>query len=214
MKISTNLKLFGFCVALLIIRILKTDHYSFIFLLWNLFLAWVPYALIKNYHKLRTQKAQGIAIALTLLFLPNAPYIITDLFHLKKNLVAPMWFDLILILSFSVLGLILFIATIERLFKILAPFFKSQRLFSFIKFLILLSNGYGMYLGRYLRFNSWDLISKPDNLVLTMYQSVFNLQNYKETLSITITFTIFLYLIFEIYTSFKERVGGKQNELS
>jgi uncharacterized membrane protein len=214
MKISNNFKLFSFCVALLIIRILKTDHYSFIFLLWNLFLAWVPYGIIKNYHKLRTQKAQGIAIGLTLLFLPNAPYIITDLFHLTKNLVAPMWFDLILILSFSLLGLILFIATTEKLLKILAPFFKSQRVFSGIKFLILLSNGYGMYLGRYLRFNSWDILSNPDDLVIKIYQSVFNSHNYKETLAVTITFTIFLTLIYEIYTSFKERVGGNQNELS
>ena len=214
MKISTNLKLFGFCLVLLIIRILKTDHYSFLFLLWNLFLAWVPYALMKSYHKLRTQKAQGIAIGLTLLFLPNAPYIITDLFHLSKNLIAPMWFDLILILSFSFLGLILFIATTEKLFKLLAPFFKSARVFSGVKFLILLSNGYGMYLGRYLRFNSWDILSSPSDLVFKIYQSIFNLQNYKETLSVTITFTLFLYLIFEIYTSFKERVGGKQNELS
>jgi len=213
MRSITILKLVVFCIAMLTMRLLKTEHFSFFFLLWNLLLASLPYWMISRYYKLKTSKGRFAIIAGTLLFLPNAPYLLTDLFHLTKNLVAPMWFDLVLILSFSILGLLLFIITAEKLFTILSTFFKSRAAFSCVKFLIILSNGYGIYLGRYLRFNSWDVISNPDDLALRMYQSVFDRNNYKETLAITITFAIFLYLVFEIYESFKKRVEEKQNEL-
>jgi len=211
MRTSNILKLFAFCLVLLTVRALKTHHYAFLFLIWNLLLAWIPYLIISNYEAFKTRKAQFCIIGLTVLFLPNVPYICTDLFHLSKNLIAPMWFDLILILSFSLLGLILFIVTTEKLFTILEPFFRSVWLFNCVKFLVILSNGYGIYLGRYLRFNSWDIISNPDDLVLRMFYSVFDSNNYKETLSITFTFTIFLYLIYEIYTSFKKRIEEGRN---
>ena len=73
---------------------------------------------------------------------------------------------------------------------------------------------YGIYLGRYLRFNSWDLVSDPFNLARQMFYSVFSQNCYKETLSVTITFTIFLYLVFEILASLKSAVNTQQNELS
>ena len=152
-------------------------------------------------------------MGLSILFLPNAPYILTDLFHLNKNLAAPIWFDLLLISGFSILGLLFFLATVQRLFELLRPLCKMEMRFNLFKLGLFLSNGYGIYLGRYLRFNSWDVVSKPDDLVIRMFKSVFDSSSYKETLAITITFSIFLYLIFGIYESFYNRVGDKQNEL-
>lgn len=215
MKIRFNIisKLFAFSITLLLVRVFKTQHYSFFFLVWNLFLAWLPYWIICKYQNFKSKMGQLIVIGLTLLFLPNAPYIVTDLFHLSKNLIAPLWFDLILILNFSLLGLLFFLLTTERLLIIIAPFFKSGFWFNSVKFLIILSNGYGIYLGRYLRFNSWDIISNPDDLSSGIFHSIFDTDNYKETISVTITFTIFLYLVFEMYESFKKRIGEKQNEL-
>ena len=72
---------------------------------------------------------------------------------------------------------------------------------------------YGIYLGRYLRFNSWDLISDLFNLAKQMFYSVFSQNCYKETLSVTITFTIFLYLIFEIVHSLTTKVNTQQNDI-
>jgi len=213
MKPVNLFKLIAFCALLLIVRAFKTEHYTFFFLLWNLFLAWIPFWLISQYKRFKRKSLQFAIIALTLLFLPNAPYILTDLFHLTKNLIAPMWFDLVLILTFALLGLVFFILATERLFKVLRPFFKSSLLFNAVKFLVILSNGYGIYLGRYLRFNSWDVVSNPFQLVYRMYHSVFDSAHYKETLSVTFTFTIFLYLVFEMYESFKKRVGDQKNEL-
>lgn len=205
--------LFLFCIALLTIRALRTGHYSFFFLLWNLFLAWLPYWIIKGYEKTRSNAYKILLVSLTVLFLPNAPYLLTDLFHLTKHLVAPLWFDLVLILSFAMFGLFLFILTTDRLFGILSGYFKSKLIFNCVKLLIILSNGYGIYLGRYLRFNSWDVISHPHNLALNMFHSVFDQDNYKETLAVTLTFSVFLYLIFEIYEAFKKKTGEQQHEL-
>jgi len=213
MRHSTLIKLFAFCLLMLVIRAFRTEHYSFFFLLWNLFLAVLPYGFITQYSNVKTPTAKGFLIVLSILFLPNAPYLVTDLFHLTKNLAVPMWFDLVLILNFSLFGLCLFVITIDQIFKILESLIKSRMHFNVVKFLILLSNGYGIYLGRYLRFNSWDVLSNPDDLALQMFYSVFNSNNYKETLGVTFTFTIFLYLVYEIYESFKRKEEAKQNEL-
>jgi uncharacterized membrane protein len=78
----------------------------------------------------------------------------------------------------------------------------------------MLSSGYGIYLGRYLRLNSWDVVSDPFELLRKMCTSVFSANCYKETLSVTITFTIFLYLVFEIVSSLKGETNTHKNELS
>ena len=78
----------------------------------------------------------------------------------------------------------------------------------------MLSSGYGIYLGRYLRLNSWDVVSNPLDLVNKIFSSIFNENCYKETFSMTITFTIFLYLVFEIVASLKSTVNTQTNELS
>lgn len=207
-------KLFMFCLALLVTRIIRTDQFSYAFLTWNLFLAFIPYLLIKKFKPEQNKLVQFIIIGTTVLFLPNAPYILTDLFHLRERIAAPMWFDLILILSFAFIGMVFFVLSVNHLLSIFNFLFKSRWITSGLKFLIMLSSGYGIYLGRYLRFNSWDVVSNPFELVRQMFSSVFNENCYKETFSVTITFTIFLYLVFEIVASLRVSVNKHENELS
>jgi uncharacterized membrane protein len=208
------LKLFFFCIALVIVRIIMTEQLSYVFLTWNLFLAFIPYLLIKKFKHEQSKPIQLIIIGATILFLPNAPYILTDLFHLRERIAAPMWFDLILILSFAFLGMVFFVLCVNQLLLIFNRMFGDGLISTILKFLIMLSSAYGIYLGRYLRFNSWDLVSDPINLARQMIYSVFSQNCYKETLSVTITFTIFLYLVFEIVASLKSAVNTQQNELS
>jgi uncharacterized membrane protein len=208
------LKLFAFCLALLLVRIIKTEQFSYAFLTWNLFLAFIPYYLIKKFKHAHSKPIQIFTIGSTILFLPNAPYILTDLFHLRERIAAPMWFDLILILSFAFLGMVFFVSCVSKLLLIINEMFGSGLITSSFKFFIMASSAYGIYLGRYLRFNSWDLVSDPINLARQMFYSVFSQNCYKETLSVTITFTIFLYLVFEILASLKSAVNTQQNELS
>lgn len=212
MKITVINKLVAFCIALVVVRIIKTEHYSFLFLFWNLFLAYLPVLFIKLIKPKTHKYLSFIFLMSAILFLPNAPYILTDLFHLKKALVAPLWFDLILIVSFAVLGIIYFITSLELILYIIKRNY-NQKINAIAKPILFLACGYGIYLGRYLRYNSWDIISSPLDLVNGMVNSVFNPNYYKETLSVTITFTVFLYLIFEIYLSFKNKLLQSKNEL-
>ena len=99
-----------FCFAVSIFRFVYTDTKVFLFLNWNLFLAFVPWAissLMMISPKLRQSKWMFALLLCTwLLFFPNAPYILTDLFHLRLTSSMPVWFDLILILSFAWTGLL------------------------------------------------------------------------------------------------------------
>ncbi len=192
---------------------ITTQHFSFIFLIWNLFLAWIPYYFISNYYKTKQKLVQLCIILGTILFLPNAPYIVTDLFHLSKNLVAPMWFDLVVILSFSLLGMVFFIKTVSKLLQIFNVFSTSKLINISFKFLIMSSCAYGIYLGRYLRFNSWDIVTNSLELINQIITSIFNHNYYKETFAVTITFTVFLYFVFEICTSFTHKINTSKNEL-
>jgi uncharacterized membrane protein len=210
-KINLLHKLVLFCVTLILMRIIKTGHYSFVFLFWNLFLAWLPLffvRLIKNPEK----KMQNLVLLmLSVLFLPNAPYILTDLFHLKKQLLAPLWFDTVLILSFAFTGLIYFIMALEKILEEAAKLLPSF-VNTLAKPALFLATGYGIYLGRFLRYNSWDLLFHPFRLTLGMLRSVFSWEHCRQTIPITIIFTIFLYLLYEIYVSFKNRNGNIHKE--
>ncbi len=212
MKITVINKLVAFCIALVVVRMIKTEHYSFLFLFWNLFLAYLPVLFMKLIKPNTHKYLSFIFLMFSILFLPNSPYILTDLFHLKKALIAPLWFDLILILTFAITGFIYFIMAFDLILnKIRRSYSKKINLIA--KPLLLLACSYGMYLGRYLRYNSWDIISSPIDLASGMINSVFNPNYYKETLSVTITFAVFLYLIFEIYLSFKNKLHQPKNEL-
>ncbi|MCE3259978.1 MAG: hypothetical protein K0S12_1619 [Bacteroidetes bacterium] len=203
-RISFLNKLVIFCFLLIAARYIKTDHYSFLFLFWNLFLAWLPVFFIRRIGQGSGKFRRYCLLGLSILFLPNAPYILTDLFHLKKSLIAPLWFDLILILSFAFLGLIYFIMAFDRILEEFSFQFGKQ-VICFVKPLLFLATGYGIYLGRYLRFNSWDLVSDPVHLAGGMINSIFSRENFMETFGVTITFTVFLYLIYEIYLSFRNK---------
>ncbi|MBA2612182.1 MAG: DUF1361 domain-containing protein [Bacteroidetes bacterium] len=201
-------------MLLLVARIIRTEQLSYIFLTWNLFLAFIPYLLIKNFKMEQNKLVQVLIIGTTILFLPNAPYIITDLFHLRERIAAPIWLDLILILSFAFLGMVFFVLSVNQLLSISNLLFRSRLITSGIKLFIMGSSSYGIYLGRYLRFNSWDVVFNPFHLAKQMLTSVFNENCYKETFAVTITFTIFLYLVFEIVASLKGATNTQQNGLS
>lgn len=156
-----------FSVCMTAIRVIYTGELLFVWLNWNLFLAFVPYAIshFVTMHPAWTQdKKRFVFVFISwLLFIPNSFYIITDLFHLNSRMPVPLWFDLALIFSFTWNGLLLGVLSVRQMEKILETKFALQNEWLFI-YPIMLLNAFGIYVGRYLRFNSWDVVSDPFQL--------------------------------------------------
>ncbi|GAB3118172.1 DUF1361 domain-containing protein [Janibacter alkaliphilus] len=154
--------------GLLWVRMSRTGEASFSFLTWNLFLAWVPFVLAVAMGLLHARGGSrwallGLGVG-WLLFLPNAPYILTDLIHLGAIPGAPLWFDATLIGAFAVAGLALGIASLLVVHHVV-----QERLGVAAGWAVAVSSlvlsALGVYLGRFPRFNSWDVLTNLDGLV-------------------------------------------------
>jgi uncharacterized membrane protein len=153
------------CVGLVALRIAWTGNIRYSFLVWNLFLAWLPlvFALyaVELYRKHQGWTGYVIAFAAAwLLFFPNAPYICTDIIHLSHSLRAHFWVDLVLILSCAFTGLILGFLSLYSMQSVVQRACGWAWSWVFVAAVAGLS-GVGIYIGRFLRFNSWDIITQP-----------------------------------------------------
>lgn len=197
-------RLVCFALALLLVRLVLTGQFSFFFLCWNLFLAWLPVFFLEKYVSTRSAPLKTAFAAGAILFLPNAPYIVTDLFHLKKDLVAPIWFDTMLILTFAILGLFCFVSAAKVLVAEIHRNFQPRIVSLGIKVSLWLATGYGVYLGRYVRLNSWDALFFPSNVAHSLLRTVLNPFSRVESVALTICYAVFLSLIFNLYESATE----------
>lgn len=156
-----------FTLSLLIIRVLYTGDINYIFYPWNLFLALVPLYFSRLLLKQNSFNYKSfLLLGLWLLFIPNAPYLITDIFHFEERPPVPMWFDLVLVSSGAWNGILIFMISLYRIEKFLKLVCNSKIINSLIIILLLLC-GYGIYIGRYMRYNSWDVVTKPVSILKT-----------------------------------------------
>lgn len=184
----------AFCTSLLVYRIYKSEGLSYIFLAWNLFLAFIPWW-ISNY--LKKKDSLGLVhvplLVLWILFLPNSPYILTDLFHLRPRDPFPLWYDLVLVLSFALIGMMVFLKSLKDMFGVLHTYVKPAYVGIITPFIFWLIS-FGLYLGRYLRFNSWNVVNHPFQLIRQSFDILFE----KDTIAFTFIFSIFLAFLYYI----------------
>ena len=151
----------AWCVALLVVRRHEFGAAEYAGLVWNLFLAWIPFVLavgvLAGYRR-RIGSPALLALGGTwLLFLPNAPYVLTDFVHLGDT---HRLFDTVLIGSFALTSLALGFASL-LLVQLVVTRVAGAALGWFVALSSLLLSGLGMYLGRVQRLNSWDLVQRP-----------------------------------------------------
>lgn len=197
MRRSTNVQLLAFCLALLAVRVACTREMTFVFLTWNLFLAWLPVYFAGAAENATRLFSKNMFLALSILFLPNAPYLFTDLLHLNNRNNWPKWFDLMLLLGFAFFGLSLFLHALYRLVGLCVKRFRVGR--KAARSALLLATGYGVYLGRYARFNSWQAVTEPVLLLRGIVQSVLDQKNCLQTLGVSLSVSVFLYLIDRLF---------------
>lgn len=191
------------CVGLFALRAYLSRSWTFRFLLWNLFLAWVPYlgSLWASYIQQRNPKQWWrllFPLALSVVFLPNAPYIITDFFHLTERFPIPLWYDIGFLASFAWTGIILAIYTLSLMQAIIKTRLGTLLSWGFVVINIALS-GLGIYLGRFLRWNSWDLVTQPQAVLNDVAQHISQPWAYPRTIGVSLLFAA---LVFASYLAF------------
>lgn len=156
--------LLAWCACMIAVRVGRTGSGYYIFLIPNLFLACVPLFLSTALRVVRNVEAhwtvQSVIFGLWLLFLPNAPYILTDILHLTRASHAPPWYDLALLLSCAGTGLLIGYLSLIDVQGLVARSFGAAWGWVFALVSLVLS-GFAIYLGRFLRWNSWDVLVAP-----------------------------------------------------
>jgi uncharacterized membrane protein len=152
------------CVAAVELRIERTGDPYYRFLVWNLFLAWVPFWLaVAAYARAARRGVDpigGALLVLWLLFFPNAPYMLTDFIHLGTSPAAPVWYDALMLSAFAWTALLLGFASLY-LVQLVARRAAGQAWSWLVVVCALALGSFGVYLGRFVRFNSWDALLHP-----------------------------------------------------
>jgi uncharacterized membrane protein len=186
-------------------RVSYSESTNYINLLWNLFLAWLPYILsiIAVSVSRINPKRWGLIMLLGffwLVFFPNAPYMVTDFYHLEPRPPVPLWFDISLIAIFAFTGCFLAIASLRSIHVIIEEILGKFIGWLFALFALNIAS-LGVYLGRFGRYNSWDILLDPKSVVKEI---AFNLLNPLDNLGFvgfTLMFTSILLVFYLMFTT-------------
>jgi uncharacterized membrane protein len=206
----------GFCVALLAAREWHTGTNGYRFLVWNLILAWVPFLLALVFydgvHRGRSKAGLAGIGGLWLLFLPNAPYMVTDLVHLGQIPGAPLWFDGAMIAAFAAVGLLLGLVSVSLVHAVAQRAF--GRLLGWAALLPVLGLcSLGVLLGRFGRLNSWDVLVRPMRLGDLLAGRFADPHGNARALAAAFGYTVFLALAYLVLYSLSSlRAELEQNE--
>ncbi len=155
----------GICLLLLVMRAFLAHEVRWTGFFGNLLLAWIPmvFAILLCGELDRPGRRRWLLGALFLgwvLFFPNAAYIVTDLVHWKERPPVPPWFDYILITAYAWTGLFLCYVSLRLLHARVQQWCGDRIGWAFVLGM-LAAGSVGIYVGRFLRWNSWDVFTRP-----------------------------------------------------
>jgi uncharacterized membrane protein len=155
------------CILLVGARVFYTDSTRHAGLLWNLFLAWIPFIMsyfahIISWRRIWLYIVIPVITIPWLLFFPNAPYMLTDLQDLVRSggIGAPLWYDVIILVWCSWAGMLLGVISLYLMHDIITRAFGRLSGWLFV-FIISGLSSFGIYIGRFVRLNSWDILQRP-----------------------------------------------------
>ena len=192
-------------VGLLIIRVVGSDSTRYIFMIWNLLLAFIApllaWWLIERLKKHRwSQPKQLLITTAWLLFLPNSFYVLTDFVHLRETFEASLVYDIVMFTSFAISGLILGYLSLFLVHEALIKRLGQKTAWQIIS-LVLFICSFAIYLGRFTRWNTWDVLLKPAGLLFDISDRVVNpiahAETYQTTLILFVLLTSVYWVIWE-----------------
>lgn len=200
-------------LILLVSRIMVSDSTRYIFLIWNLILsslspllAWWLVRRVRQYGWLRIQ--QIILTLVWLSFLPNSFYIITDFIHLRATYEASFLFDIIVLTSFTLNGLIFGYISVFIVHKELVKRMRLRHTWYIVAGIFAVSS-FAIYLGRFTRWNTWDILLKPAGLLFDVSDRVVNPAAHSETYITTLTFFLVLFSVYWVIWESAELMRSK-----
>jgi len=189
--------LLAWCAVLIGCRMHFSGTGIYRFLLWNLFLALLPllfgWAVRALDRRGGASFLLGVLFACWLLFLPNAPYVTTDLLHLAPKGAVPLWYDLALLLSCAGTALALGYLSLIDVHGVVARRF-GERTGWCMAIVSLFLCGFGIYLGRFERWNSWEIVTRPQPLVVDILDRLLHPHAHLRTWGVTVLFGVGLSL--------------------
>lgn len=203
----------AFCAATLVARWIYSDPGAYRFLAWNLFLAWIPLVAAVGVYDLQRRGRSVLKLlplaAVWLLFLPNAPYLLTDLIHLGSRDDAPLWFDLVLFSAFAWTGALLGFLSVYLMQVVVRRTAGAAWSWALVG-ASLLASGFGIYLGRSLRWNSWDFVTRPDALLADVWARVSDPLAYPRSFGMTVALTALLSVLYLVLYAFAQLPAGER----
>ena len=198
-----------FCLGTSLFRRAYVGYAGYFFLNWNLFLAFVPWALTTiSFLKPKIQQSffsVAILLVFWLIFFPNAPYIITDLFHLRVIRSMPIWYDTLMILSYAWTGMLFGFFSLWDIERILGR--KLPRLLvTILSGFLLFAGSFGIYIGRFLRYNTWDLFTKTTEVLTDIGDRFANPLEHQTTWGVTLFMGVFLNIVYWSFRLAKRRL--------
>lgn len=195
------------------LRVVGTDNTQYWFLFWNLLLAWTPVLftwLLANIISWQSWK-EPMPVFLTVLwlgFLPNSFYLMSDLIHLHSTGDIGLLFDIVLFLSCIWNGLLAGMMSLVMVHRQIL----KRRSRDFATLLIgtaLLLTSFAIYLGRSLRWNTWDLLVNPAGLLFDISERIINPLGHPQVFVTTLTFFVLLSSIYYVVWTFVETLAVK-----
>lgn len=203
-----------FATILIITRVVLFGSYTYLYLLWNLFLAFLPFMISSVLLAHHRSGAFSTTMMITggilwLLVFPNAPYVVTDLIHIgTTGKSVTLLYDSIMLFVTGWSGLLFGLYSLSHIEEILHSRVTRIRTVELVLMLICLASGFGMYLGRFLRFNSWDIVADPLTLVSSLGGRLFVSDARAHVVGYTLLFSIFIYVSYRAWTHDTQKYGS------
>lgn len=202
----------GVSLFLLFIRVSATKSGDYSFMLWNLLLAWIPvlismWLVAELRHRSWRESRMILLSVVWLFFLPNSFYMMTDLIHLQQTGDIGLLFDVVLLLSFIMNGLVAGFLSVYLVHEALLKRRSADMARSVVVGTLLLVS-FAIYLGRSLRWNSWDVLANPGGLLYDVSERVINPFSYPQALATTALFFLVLssmYVVIRQFATLKHR---------
>lgn len=192
-------------IMLVIARVAYSDTGRHTGLVWNLFLAWIPFMLAYFAHLVAWRRTTlyliiPIIAFLWLIFFPNAPYMLTDLQDLaRRSNDAPLWYDVIIVVWASWTGMLLGVISLYLMQDIIVRTFSRWTGWIFV-FVISALSSFGIYIGRFVRLNSWDILQNPSEVAQEILGVVIDPS--MRLAAFTFLYTTFFLFVFLLLYSF------------